>query len=151
MATAACPIVSGTRVFPGTPEQIQAARAFVAQMLIGCPARETLRSCASELCTNAVTHTASGAGGMFTVEVLRPRPGLALVAVTDQGMACDEPAVLASDRGREGGRGLALVAALTSRWGYHCAAGGGLTVWAEATWPIPVPGPRPPADRRLIS
>ena len=30
------------------------------------------------------------------------------------------------------------VAALASRWGHHGAACGGRTVWAEATWPVPV-------------
>lgn len=149
MATAACPALAGARVFPGTPEQVQAARAFVARYLAGCPARETLRSCVSELCTNAILHTASGAGGVFTVEVLRPRPGAACVAVTDQGSAAGPPRVLPRDRGSEDGRGLALVAALAGRWGYHRAAGGGLTVWAEATWPVPVPAPRCPAVAAL--
>ena len=40
----------------------------------------------------------------------------------------------------EDGRGLALVAACTSRWGYADAYPG-RAVWAEASWPIPVPSP----------
>ena len=35
------------------------------------------------------------------------------------------------------GLGLALVAAAASRWGYG-DAGSGRTVWAEASWPVPV-------------
>jgi anti-sigma regulatory factor (Ser/Thr protein kinase) len=141
------------RVFPGTPVSVERARAFVAAELAGCPARDTLVTCVSELCTNAICHTRSGDGGLFTVEVTRPRGGVACVAVTDAGGA-GEPRTHPAQRRfgalleypadvsdlAEGGRGLSLVAALTSRWGY-CPAGpaAGLTVWAEATWPVGVP------------
>jgi anti-sigma regulatory factor (Ser/Thr protein kinase) len=129
------------RVFKGEPEQVPAARAFVAAALAGCPARETLSACASELAANAVAHTASGAGGVFAVEVSRPANGVALVAVTDLG-APGEPAVRPRNAGHEfaeSGRGLALVAACSSRWGYREAGDGrGRTVWAEATWPVAV-------------
>jgi anti-sigma regulatory factor (Ser/Thr protein kinase) len=39
----------------------------------------------------------------------------------------------------ESGRGLALVAAFSSRWGCCDVCGRGRTVWAEATWPVLVP------------
>jgi anti-sigma regulatory factor (Ser/Thr protein kinase) len=110
----------------------------VARTLVGCPARETLLTCVSELAANAIAHTASGAGGMFTVEVIRPADGVALVAVTDAGSP-REPSVRDADDLAEGGRGLALVAALASHWGHYAAMGGGRTVWAEATWPVGVP------------
>jgi anti-sigma regulatory factor (Ser/Thr protein kinase) len=129
------------RVFKGEPGQVPAARAFVAAALAGCPARETLSACASELAANAVAHTASGAGGVFAVEVSRPANGVALVAVTDLG-GPGEPAIRprnAWDELAESGRGLALVAACSSRWGYREAGDGrGRTVWAEATWPVAV-------------
>jgi len=137
-----CGAHSGTgprlRVFPGEPCQVPLARAFVARALAGCPARETLLSCVSELAANAVAHTASGVGGDFTVEVIRSADGVALVAVTDAG-GPGEPSVRDADALAEGGRGLALVAALASRWGHHEEAGGRRTVWAEATWPVAVP------------
>ena len=123
--------------FPGEPSQVSRARAFVSGALAGCPARETLMTCVSELAANAVAHTASAAGGEFTVEVLRPAEGVALVAVTDDG-GPHRPVVRAAGRFAEGGRGLALVAAYSSRWGYQDAARGGRTVWAEATWPVAV-------------
>jgi anti-sigma regulatory factor (Ser/Thr protein kinase) len=123
-------------VFPGEPWQVVRVRQFVARVLTGCPARETLLTCVSELAANAIEHTASGAGGVFTVEVIRPRAGVALVAVTDDGCG-GNPVIRRADDLAEGGRGLALVAALSSRWGYR-ATGRGRTVWAEATWPIPV-------------
>lgn len=123
--------------FPGEPRQVARARAFVAAALAGCPARETLLTCASELAANAIAHTASAAGGEFTVEVLRPADGVALVAVTDDG-GPGRPVIRAAGPFAECGRGLALVAACSSRWGYQDAAGGGRIVWAEATWPVPV-------------
>jgi len=129
------------RVFPGEPGQVPAARAFVAAALAGCPARETLSACVSELAANAVAHTASGIGGTFAVEVSRPAEGVAVVAVTDLG-GPDEPAIRPGDARNEfaeNGRGLALVAACSSRWGYRDVSDGkGRTVWAEATWPVAV-------------
>ena len=134
--------VRRVRVFPGEPGQVRAVRAFVACALAGCPARETLLTCVSELAANAIAHTASGAGGVFTVEVVQPAPGVARVAVSDAG-GPREPAIRYPDASAdldslaEGGRGLALVAACSSSWGYRDAdEGAGRVVWAEATWPV---------------
>ena len=155
------------RTFRGTPASVPEARRFVAEVLAGCPAREVLMTCVSELCANAIMHTDSGNGGVFIVELDLPRPGVARIAVTDEG----GPSLPAAGRldleggpslpaaGRldleagpslaaarrldlmaEGGRGLAMVAACTSRWGYADAYPG-RTVWAEACWPVPVPSP----------
>jgi serine/threonine-protein kinase RsbW len=140
------------RTFRGTPASVPEARRFVAELLAGCPAREVLMTCVSELCTNAITHTASGNDGAFTVEVDLPRPGVARIAVTDEGgPSLPTPARLDPTPGRlgpmgEGGRGLAIVAACTSRWGY-ADADRGRTVWAEACWPVPVPAPDQDASR----
>ena len=128
------------RTYRGTPASVPEARRFVGELLTGCPARETLMTCVSELCANAITHTASGRGGVFTVEVDCPRDGIARVAVTDDGGA-SVPAAGRHDLMAEGGRGLAMVAACTSRWGFR-EAYPGRTVWAEACWPVAVPSPR---------
>ena len=72
-----------TRTFRGTPASVPEARRFVAELLAGCPARETLMTCVSELCANAIVHTASGRGGVFTVEVDCSREGVARVAVNE--------------------------------------------------------------------
>jgi serine/threonine-protein kinase RsbW len=158
------------RTFRGTPASVREARRFVAELLFGCPAMETLVTCVSELSSNAVSHTDSGRGGTFTVQVAR-REGVARIAVTDDGGASVPaakqmdlpPAGTADlppldedvlDQLAEGGRGLALVAACTSRWGFAEATPGapghhpGRTVWAEATWPVPVPaaGPVSPGE-----
>ncbi len=133
------------RTFRGTPASVPEARRFVAELLAGCPAREVLMTCVSELCANAIAHTASGNGGVFIVEVDLPRPGVARIAVTDEG-GPSLPAAGSLDLMAEGGRGLAMVAACTTRWGYADAYPG-RTVWAESCWPIPVPssGQDPPA------
>jgi serine/threonine-protein kinase RsbW len=128
-----------TRTFRGTPASVPEARRFVAELLAGCPAREVLMTCVSELCANAIAHTASGNGGVFVVEVSLPRDGVARIAVTDEG-GPSLPAAGRLDLMAEGGRGLAMVAACTSRWGYADAYPG-RTVWAEACWPVPVPVP----------
>jgi serine/threonine-protein kinase RsbW len=136
------------RTFRGTPASVPEARRFVAELLTGCPAREVLMTCVSELSANAIMHTASGSGGgsgggEFIVEVACPRDGVARVAVTDEGgSSVPEAGALggALDLSAEGGRGLALVAACTSRWGW-AEAYPGRTVWAEACWPVGVPSP----------
>lgn len=135
--------------FPGEAQQVSAVRQFVARELAGCPGRESLLACVSELAANAVEHTDSGDGGSFTVLVGRPRDGLAFVAVYDEG-GSEEPAVgtMSSEDGLSGeaggfaesGRGLAIVAAFSSRWGARRTAHGHV-VWATSTWPVPVRGP----------
>jgi anti-sigma regulatory factor (Ser/Thr protein kinase) len=149
--TAAFPVLTGpdgplaryVRVFSGTTASVAAARRFTAAVLVACPAREALVACVSELAANAVVHTASGNGGEFAVEVLRPRPGVARIAVTDEGSR-DAPSPASASETAEGGRGLALVAALAHTWGYTTrTANDGRTVWAEACWPIGVPDASP--------
>ena len=76
-----------TRTYRGVPASVPEARRFVGELLAGCPARETLMTCVSEFCANAIAHTASGRGGVFTVEVDCSRDGVARVAVTDDGGA----------------------------------------------------------------
>ena len=135
------------RTFRGMPASVPEARRFVAELLAGCPAREALMTCVSELCANAIAHSDSRNGGVFIVEVDLPRPGVARIAVTDEGgpsLPVAGSLDLMAEDGlmAEGGRGLAMVAACTSRWGY-ADAHPGRTVWAEACWPVPVPASIP--------
>jgi Histidine kinase-like ATPase domain len=131
------------RTYRGVAASVPEARRFVGELLAGCPARETLMGCVSEFCANAIAHTASGRGGVFTVEVDCSRDGVARIAVTDDG-GPSIPVAGSRNLMAEGGRGLAMVAACTSRWGFT-EAYPGRTVWAEASWPIPVPSPGHPA------
>jgi anti-sigma regulatory factor (Ser/Thr protein kinase) len=146
------------RAFAGTKAQVAEVRRFVGCLLAGCPACDALVTCVSELSANAVVHTASGAGGFFTVEVSRPHNGVARVSVTDAG-GPTEPSAGAPVDAEPGdpdldfdelpvcGLGLALVAATATCWGYY-QAGPGRTVWAEACWPVPVAARDAGAARR---
>jgi anti-sigma regulatory factor (Ser/Thr protein kinase) len=132
------------RVFAGVPAQVAEVRRFVSFLLAGCPARDALVSCVSELAANAIIHTASGDGGFFSVEVACPRTGVARVSVTDAGGPTEPRAggpVSGEPDGVDllpvSGLGLALVAARASQWGFS-DAGPGRTVWAEASWPVAV-------------
>ncbi len=137
------------RTYRGVAASVPEARRFVGELLAGCPARETLMSCVSEFCANAIVHTASGLGGVFTVEVDCSRDGVARIAVTDDG-GPSIPVAGSLNLMAEGGRGLAMVAACTSRWGF-AEAYPGRTVWAEASWPIPVPSPGKPAKAARLA
>jgi hypothetical protein len=139
VGSARAPLGPWVRAFRGTPASVPSARRFVGELLVGCPARDVLMTCVSELCANAVTHTLSGSGGVFIVSVACPSDGVARVEVTDSG-GSSVPVARGLDLAAEGGRGLALVAALTSRWGWVDACPG-RTVWAEACWPVGVPSP----------
>lgn len=137
------------RTYRGVAASVPEARRFVGELLAGCPARETLMGCVSEFCANAIAHTASGRGGVFTVEVDCSRDGVARIAVTDDG-GPSIPVAGSLNLMAEGGRGLAMVAACTSRWGF-AEAYPGRTVWAEASWPIPVPSPGNPAKATRLA
>jgi hypothetical protein len=101
---------------------------------------------AVELGTNAIRHTLSGRGGWFTVEVTWHGP-VVRVAVADDGAATG-PRVN-GDAMSDGGRGLVIVHALSTRTG---VSGNhfGRTVWAEIPWgPDPAPIPVAAPDRPI--
>ncbi|MDT6986637.1 ATP-binding protein [Streptomyces lusitanus] len=90
--------------------------------------------CASELVTNVVRHL--GEGVPVTVRVSYDDGGRTRLEVTDP-----DPRVLpvlraSADAGEESGRGLALLAALTERWGVTQGPGH-KTVW----WELAADGP----------
>jgi len=64
---------------------------------------------------------------------------VARVSVTDDG-GPSTPRAGHLNMLAEGGRGLAMVAASTSRWGFADVYPGRI-VWAEASWPVGVPSP----------
>lgn len=112
---------SWARAFPGTPEHARAARRFVTGLLQGSPLCDDAALVLSELFTNAVMHTASGApGGLVIVQVTRWRLGVR-VAVTDQGSpsrpVVQNPAGNAEPA--ESGHGLYLANHLAERLDWH--------------------------------
>jgi len=129
------PAVLGSLTIPGRPAEVSAARAFVTRTMAATGKGRTVDSDAatlltSELVTNAIQHTASGAdGGTVTIVVMDVADGV-LVEVIDEGSA-DMPVVrcdlLATD-----GHGLYLVQQLTAQWGY-LRDPAGTTVWFHLT------------------
>jgi anti-sigma regulatory factor (Ser/Thr protein kinase) len=103
------------RAFDGTPEQVSSARAFAREVLGPIPVLDEALLLLSELCTNALQHTASGSKGSFEVAI-DPGPEVLRVEVRDSG-AARAPALVPADPAAETGRGLALVAALAGNWG----------------------------------
>lgn len=122
------------QVFPGCPESVGQARAWVLSCLpAGCPRAADVALVVSELATNAVLHSASGAsGGRYALQVERDSQGRSVgVTCIDLGPAL-VPAS-AGDWDRDGGRGLAIVRELAD--GYDViATESSRTVWCRLDW-----------------
>ena len=127
----AAPAVSQTRIFYGSPEEIRNVRAFVGQLVDGCPVADDAVLLGSELATNAVLHSASGAEGTFSVSVL-VESGWVRVEVHDLG-STTAPAVHRSCEPGESGAGLSIVEMIAARWGSH-GGRSGRVVWFEMDW-----------------
>ena len=113
----------------GLAERAGVARIFVGAVLAGHPGRDAAVLMASELFSNSVRHSRSGApGGTVTVTVLAG-DGLIRVEVTDEG-GPGVPRMRQAGRDEEGGRGLELVAALATRCGWR-RHGGQTVSWFE--------------------
>ncbi|MEV0383848.1 ATP-binding protein [Nonomuraea sp. NPDC050643] len=82
----------------------------------------------SELATNAILHTRSGAGGSFTVTVTSSESAVR-VLVSDAGSE-GPPCVCRTSAQSTSGRGLPLIEALSHRWGFT-RQDGSTTVWFE--------------------
>ena len=123
-----------SRLFEGRPESVGAARAFARAFLIGRVSEELADRAVlvvSELCTNAVEHTASGeVGGKFVLE-LEVSPGRVLVGVVDMG-APSRPKLCFEAVGVDAanGRGLFIVEAVSKAWGSEVVRVG-RRVWAD--------------------
>ena len=128
MRPAQAPVLS---VLPGTPESASAARRMARQLLgEGHPAAETVQLVVSELVTNAIVHSKSGAAGGTVTVALCPGPSGVLVQVRDDG-GPSEPRLTDVTRdtgnGAERGYGLLLVDALAERWGTISSPDGRIT------------------------
>ncbi|MFD4630329.1 ATP-binding protein [Streptomyces sp. NPDC058284] len=112
---------------PCLPEAVQRARAFVSGVLDAWGMKETLAGevIVSELLTNVVVHTSTD---LTTVAIQRDGTCQARIEVADASHV--PPHVVDASGGAECGRGLQLVALLSSRWGYEDRPWGKVT-WAE--------------------
>lgn len=122
-----------SQTYPGLPSMVPAMRAFVRAMLADTPRIEDAELIISELGTNALRHTPSGApGGEVRVSVIT-KPGWARISVTDQGTRAWERALSPPDEEEETGRGLLLVYTVADRIGQETEPDS-QTMWAELTW-----------------
>ncbi|MGW0086800.1 ATP-binding protein [Streptomyces sp. NPDC003393] len=118
------------RTFESTPQSVKEARGFVT-FAVGChvdTARtDDIRSCVSELASNAVLHTDSSCG-RYTVKICVDRHGCVRLEVHDQDRV--EPQALAenSDSDSTHGRGLFIVKNLSDTWGIESSPLGKI-VW----------------------
>jgi len=134
--------VLGSLTIPGVPEQVSVARAFVARTLSAQQVNtdtDTATLLTSEIVTNAIAHTKSGAqGGTVTILVIGLSHGI-LVEILDEGSAGTP--VVKGDLYAAEGHGLFLVQHLAAQWGY-LRDPAGTTVWfhltaADAAPPVP--------------
>ena len=112
-------IMSWRRVYPGLACHVQEARRFVTTLFADDPQGDDVVSVAAELFNNAIQHTRSQLpGGRLVLEVRRWPGRCATLAVTDQG-GPGEPRARDLSGDQESGRGLAILSALTTSWGWH--------------------------------
>lgn len=102
--------------FPGRPEQVSAARAFLREALASHPCRWEAELVVSELATNALRHTRSAEGEGWLLE-LCSTPDWVIVTLTDAG-SCDTPLARRPALDAVGGRGLVIIDELAAAWGY---------------------------------
>ncbi|MEW1841697.1 ATP-binding protein [Nonomuraea angiospora] len=117
---------------PGVPSQVARARGLVTAALgRDHPLYDDAALLTSELATNAILHTRSGAGGSFTVTVSSSETAVR-VLVSDSG-SDGPPCVCRTSAQSTSGRGLPLIEALSHRWGFTREEGT-TTVWFELLW-----------------
>ncbi|RFU87594.1 ATP-binding protein [Streptomyces triticagri] len=129
--------------FSSTPRGARLARRLVAVRLdawglpYGSEVHDATVLIVAELSANAVRH-GRVPGRDFHVRLIAA-PGIVRVEVTDtraERLPVAPPAAVPAEPTADGGRGLALVAALATRWGWSPRPNApGKTVWAECCRP----------------
>ena len=114
----------------GRAERARVARVFTGEVLGPAhPCRDVAILLVSELFSNSLRYSRSGApGGTVTVTVTAGG-GLVLVEVANRS-GPGVPQLRLDDGDTEGGRGLRLVAGLAERWGWRRSSGRTVT-WYE--------------------
>jgi|SRR5215211_2671717 len=144
-AVSACPNCSGelpedARLYPGLdpdiarqfgarPEAVSEARRALVGLALPQPTRAKLTLLVSELMTNAVRHTGRPAGDPVNLQVVRDARRVRLT-VRDRGQGFEPRALHHRDPLAGGGRGLAIIDALSDAWGVDRAPDS-CAVWCE--------------------
>jgi len=114
----------------GRAERARAARRFVSEVLgPGHPWGDVAVLLVSEVFSNSVRHSGSGAPGETVTVAVIAGDGIVRVEVTDRA-GQGTPELRPAGRDAEGGRGLQLVAGLAARWGWR-RRGGRMVTWFE--------------------
>jgi anti-sigma regulatory factor (Ser/Thr protein kinase) len=117
---------------PARVEQVGVAREFVVATLgAGHPCAGIVQLIVSELVTNSIVHSRSGARADGTVTIgLSGDSHRVRVEVTDLG-GTSLPRLREFDFCSESGRGLFMVEALAAAWSCSLDPSGTMTTWAE--------------------
>lgn len=117
-------------VLPGQRQSVAVGRHWVvraaAERGVTGMANQVVELLSSELLANAVLH---GAGGSAVGLQLRHAEEVLRVSVSDGG--AQNPVVLHHEPTAPNGRGMAIVEAMSTRWGVDEHGEGGKTVWFE--------------------
>jgi anti-sigma regulatory factor (Ser/Thr protein kinase) len=114
----------------GRAERARLARRFVGEVLgPGHPCEDVAVLLVSELFSNSVRHSGSGAPEGTATVTVTAIGGIVRVEVADRS-GPGAPKLRLADGDAEGGRGLRLVAALAARWGWQ-RCGGRTVTWFE--------------------
>jgi serine/threonine-protein kinase RsbW len=107
------PCSAGSQRFPGRPDQVREARAFLRGILGDCPVADAALLVCSELAANAVQHSHSARpGGAFTVRAQLWPNARVWLDVQDDGGRWEPRRPDTAERGR----GLIIVDELASYW-----------------------------------
>ena len=124
------PVARESVMLAGRAERARVARTFVGGVLgPGHPCGDAAVLLVSELFSNSLRHSGSGAPGGMVAVTVTAGGGLVRVEVTDQS-GPGVPELCPADDSGEGGRGLRLVAGLAARWGWRRCDGRTVT-WFE--------------------
>ncbi|WP_416481809.1 ATP-binding protein [Streptomyces sp. CL12] len=127
-----------TQLLSATPRGARLARLLTVQQLDAwdwppaCAVSESAALVVAELAANAMTHgRAEGRGFRLGLAVEGPDADTLRIEVTDaRGDRAPRPRTTAPDPTADFGRGLLLVEALATRWGWEPWLPSGKTVWA---------------------
>ena len=134
-----------SKTFDGLPEHLTKVRQFTRLVAVGRDGADLLEMVASELAGNAIQHSASGRpGGKFILELADLRDGWQVRVIDEGGPNMPRICPLASIEDAhdldglgdeiEAGRGLAMVAEVSSDWGVQ-GDQNSRSVWAKILIP----------------